>query len=67
MNPLDNKMLVAAKWLFELVESYETRLIELGDPPELVNSDIHKAAKLATVATIAAFEFTKNENPFSQN
>jgi hypothetical protein len=35
----------ALKWALEMMEMYEGRLVELGDPTELVHSEVHERAR----------------------
>ena len=38
-------LIPAVDWMLDILEMYEDRLKDFGDPPELVHSDVNEAAK----------------------
>lgn len=39
-------------WALDLMEAYENRLIQLGDPEHMVRSDVHKKAKAEALVVL---------------
>jgi hypothetical protein len=47
------ELLDAAAWALDVIEMYDGRLVELGDPKDLVLSPTHIAGKMCVRAVIA--------------
>lgn len=42
LTKLEIELLDTAKWAVDLLKMYDERMVQLGDPPSLVYSDVHK-------------------------